>query len=78
MLMVLDDATAATDEQLTMTVAHVRLCQYLHRGVAVVDRHGPGPPGPDGPVPDGTGPCRDQRLSATFRAPVSPARLKTS
>jgi EAL and modified HD-GYP domain-containing signal transduction protein len=37
MLMVLDDATGATDEQLTMTVAHARLCQYFAAAFDVPD-----------------------------------------
>lgn len=36
-LMALDEATAATDEQLTMTVAHARLCQYFAAAFDVPD-----------------------------------------
>ncbi|GIJ54701.1 hypothetical protein Vau01_022170 [Virgisporangium aurantiacum] len=37
MLMILDDVTGATDEQLTMTVAHARLCQYFAAAFGVSD-----------------------------------------
>lgn len=36
-LMVLDEATAATDEQLTMTIAQARLCQYFAAAFGVAD-----------------------------------------
>ena len=37
MLMILDDVTSASDERLTMTLAHARLCQYFAAAFDVPD-----------------------------------------